>query len=96
VSPLLEKFYEEVRSGLLRYEVTLSLQKLSEATPEARWLIVSGAGQAELREALDQRGIFIIFTSASMEVPRTNTVSFRACWTQDEFISPHCLLAIVV
>lgn len=57
LSSFLEKFSEEVREGLLRCEVAPGLEKLREAMPGVRWLIVSGSDQAELREILDQRGI---------------------------------------
>jgi len=58
---LLDAYAEAVRHGLLKCAVTPGLAPLREATPDARWLIVSGGDQAELREVFAQRGLAQMF-----------------------------------
>lgn len=58
---LLNAYAEAVRHGLLNCAVTPGLAQLREATPDARWLIVSGGDQAELREVFAQRGLAQMF-----------------------------------
>jgi len=58
---LLDAYAEAVRRGLVNCAVTPGLAKLREATPDARWLIVSGGDEAELREVFAQRGLVQMF-----------------------------------
>lgn len=58
---LLDAYAKAVRHGLLNCAVTPGLAQLREATPDARWLIVSGGDQAELREVFAQRGLAQMF-----------------------------------
>lgn len=58
---LLDAYAEAVRHGLLNCAVTPGLAQLREATPDARWLIISGGDQAELREVFAQRGLAQMF-----------------------------------
>lgn len=53
---LLESYASHVRAGLLSCDVAPGLDALREAT-EARWLIVSGGDQNELREIFAERGL---------------------------------------
>jgi len=54
---LLQAYAGYVREGLLSCEVAPGLEALRNQTPNARWLIVSGGDQAELRDVFAQRGI---------------------------------------
>ena len=54
---LLARFATEVKAGLLECEVAPGLTELRQATPDTRWLIVSGGDQAELVEVFEQRGL---------------------------------------
>ena len=54
---LLAAFAKEVKTGLLKCEITLGLDKLRESIPNACWLIVSGGDQEELRDVFDHRGL---------------------------------------
>lgn len=54
---LLHAFTTEATKGLLTCPVAPGLQALREATPHARWLLVSGADERELRAVFAQRGI---------------------------------------
>lgn len=58
---LLDAYAEAVRHGLLNCAVTPGLAQLREATTGARWLIVSGGDQAELREVFALRGLAQMF-----------------------------------
>ena len=54
---LLEAYAAAVRDGLLSCAVAEGLEALREATPGARWLIVSGGAQDELRAVFAARGL---------------------------------------
>lgn len=54
---LLRAFADYVRKGLLSCEMAPGLEVLRQQTPSARWLIVSGGDQGELRDVFAQRGI---------------------------------------
>lgn len=58
---LLNTYAEALRHGLFNCAVTPGLAQLREATPGARWLIVSGGDQAELRKVFAQRGLEPMF-----------------------------------
>jgi|SRR5690554_5056298 len=66
---LLQAYAGHVREGLLRCEVAPGLEALREQTPDARWLIVSGGDQAELRDVFAQRGIDEWFDSGIFGSP---------------------------
>jgi phosphoglycolate phosphatase-like HAD superfamily hydrolase len=54
---LLDAFAAAVREGLMTCEVASGLGALRAATPQARWMIVSGGDQAELRDIFAARGL---------------------------------------
>ncbi len=54
---LLHAFTTEATKGLLTCPIAPGLQALREATPHARWILVSGADERELRHVFAQRGI---------------------------------------
>lgn len=58
---LLNTYAAAVRHGLLNCGVTAGLERLRAATPNARWLIVSGGDQTELLEVFSQRGLSGMF-----------------------------------
>lgn len=58
---LLASYAQEVRAGLVSCEVAPGLAELRAATPLARWLIVSGGDQDELRTILSARGLSNLF-----------------------------------
>lgn len=58
---LLENFSSEVKSSLLTCEVVKGLEELRANTRHAKWFIVSGGDQAELREVFAQRGLDKLF-----------------------------------
>lgn len=54
---LLARFEANARQGLLQCAIAPGLQELKRLTPHTRWMVVSGASQAELHEVFAQRGI---------------------------------------
>lgn len=68
---LLQDYASYVREGLLSCEVAPGLEALREQTPDARWLIVSGGDQAELRDVFAQRGIAEWFDGGIFGSPDT-------------------------
>ncbi|GAB2730488.1 HAD family hydrolase [Halomonas garicola] len=68
---LLQAYAGHVREGLLGCEVAPGLEALRKQTPNARWLIVSGGDQAELRDVFAQRGIAAWFDGGIFGSPDT-------------------------
>jgi phosphoglycolate phosphatase-like HAD superfamily hydrolase len=58
---LLTAYAEAVRAGLVDCAVTPRLEALRAASPQQRWLIVSGGDQAELRDIFAARGLDRLF-----------------------------------
>ena len=54
---LLSAYAAAVHEGLRTCAIAEGLEQLQEKTPQARWLVVSGGDQAELRAVFDERGI---------------------------------------
>lgn len=68
---LLQAYAGHVREGLLSCAVASGLEALRQQTPNARWLIVSGGDQAELRDVFAQRGIAEWFDGGIFGSPDT-------------------------
>lgn len=68
---LLNRYASEVREGLISCDIAPGLETLQKKTPEARWLIVSGGDQAELRDVFAQRGIAEWFDGGIFGSPDT-------------------------
>jgi phosphoglycolate phosphatase-like HAD superfamily hydrolase len=66
---LLERFAYEIHRGLLNCKMAPELEDLREATPDARWMLVSGGDQAELRTLFAERGIDGIFDAGIFGSP---------------------------
>lgn len=58
---LLALYAQEVRQGLLTCDVAEGLVELRQQTAIAKWLIVSGGDQNELRDIFEQRNIAHLF-----------------------------------
>jgi phosphoglycolate phosphatase-like HAD superfamily hydrolase len=77
---LLAGYAASVRQGLLTCSVAPGLHVLREATSAARWLIVSGGDQAELREVFAQRELAALFDGGIFGSPDT----------KDQILSREC------
>ncbi len=71
VDVLLSRYAENVREGLLSCDVASGLMELRTKTNVARWLIVSGGDQAELREIFQLRGLANLFDGGIFGSPDT-------------------------
>ncbi len=58
---LLHAFTTEATVGLMQCEISPGLDALRQATPHAKWILVSGADQRELRDVFARRGIAEMF-----------------------------------
>ncbi|WP_240923354.1 HAD family hydrolase [Metapseudomonas otitidis] len=74
---LLARYATGVREGLLTCEVAPALRALRETTPEARWMIVSGGDQSELREVFTARGLATLFDGGIYGSPDTKDEILR-------------------
>lgn len=68
---LLENYAQAVLQGLLTCDVAPGLKELRAATPNARWLIVSGGDQNELRHVFAQRRLDQLFDAGIYGSPDT-------------------------
>lgn len=68
---LLESYAGQVRAGLLECEVAPGLEELRRNTSHARWLIVSGGDQNELREIFAARDLADLFDGGIFGSPDT-------------------------
>lgn len=68
---LLTAYAGAVRAGLMSCAITEGLEDLRAATPDTRWLIVSGGDQAELREVFAARGLAEHFDGGIFGSPDT-------------------------
>lgn len=68
---LLSAYAAAVREGLANCGVAEGLKELRAATPDARWMIVSGGDQAELREIFAARGLAGLFDGGIFGSPDT-------------------------
>lgn len=57
IQKLLLQFTTEATIGLLKAEIAPGLKELREATPDANWILVSGADEKELRNVFVKRDI---------------------------------------
>lgn len=68
---LLSRYASEVYEGLMCCDIADGLHELRESTGNARWLIVSGGDQAELRAVFAARGIDQLFDGGIFGSPDT-------------------------
>ena len=71
LNELLAAYAEEARKGLMACEVAEGLETLRKNTPEARWLIVSGGDQDELRYIFAHCGLAKFFDGGIFGSPAT-------------------------
>lgn len=71
---LLASYALAVRGGLMACDVAEGLEDLRANTPNARWCIVSGGDQAELREIFSARGLDLFFDGGIFGSPDSKDV----------------------
>lgn len=68
---LLASYADTARAGLMSCQIADGLEELRAATPQTRWLIVSGGDQTELRQIFEQRGLASLFDGGIFGSPDT-------------------------
>jgi len=68
---LLNHYTSELRKNLIGCEVASGLKELRKNTPDARWLIVSGGDQAELRDVFIAKKLDLLFDGGIFGSPDT-------------------------
>ena len=71
VEQLLATYAKAVHSGLMTCAVADGLETFRAATPQTRWLIVSGGDEKELRQIFSERGIAQLFDGGIFGSPDT-------------------------
>lgn len=66
---LLQRFASEIHKGLLNCEMADGLHELRQVTRNARWMLLSGGDQTELRELFAERGIAELFDAGIFGSP---------------------------
>ncbi len=74
---LLLNFSKEVKKALLTCEVAKNIKELRRKTIHAKWLVVSGGDQAELREVFSQRGLDKYFDGGIFGSPDNKDVILK-------------------
>lgn len=74
LSQFLEAYGREVKEGLLNCEIADGLRILRKATPHARWMVVSGGNQSELRHVLAMRQIDQLFDAGIYGSPANKEI----------------------
>jgi phosphoglycolate phosphatase-like HAD superfamily hydrolase len=70
-------FSKEVKKALLTCEVAKNINELRKRTKHAKWLVVSGGDQTELREVFSQRGLGEYFDGGIFGSPDDKDVILR-------------------
>lgn len=61
IQSLLDEFGRELEVGLMECEIAEGLEELRKVTPKAKWFILSGGDQQEIRKLFDKRNIAYLF-----------------------------------
>lgn len=67
--PLLDEYAGRVKAGLVSCDAAEGLERLREQTPNAKWAVVSGGNQDELRDVFQTRGIAHLFDAGIFGSP---------------------------
>ena len=85
---LLARYAACVQEGLLNCEVASGLHQLREKTPGARWLIVSGGDQTELRSLFAKRQLASLFDGGIFGSPDTKDEILAREKSNGNIVSP--------
>lgn len=89
---LLHAYADEIRHGLLTCDVTPELERLRDQTSHAKWLIVSGGDQQELREVFAERGLMELFDGGIFGSPDTKDIILERERTCQNIAAPGLFL----
>lgn len=85
---LLEQYSAQVRIKLLQCDIADGLAELRQATAGAKWLVVSGSDQAELRDILRVRGLSGWFDGGIFGSPDTKDIILKRELNQNHIQHP--------
>lgn len=88
IDSLLQSYAAQVRAGLLSCREAPGLRALRERTSGARWIIVSGGDQIELREIFRQRGLAKLFDGGIFGSPDAKEDILSRELASENIISP--------
>lgn len=89
---LLHAFASHVRKGMMNCEMEPGLEALRQRTPVARWLIVSGGDQDELRVVFARRGVAQWFDGGIFGSPDTKEAIFQRELSNGNVLKPALFL----
>lgn len=92
IDELLNRYATQVRDGLISCDVSAGLQKLRKATPHARWMIVSGGDQAELRDVFGARELDQLFDGGIFGSPDTKDEILSSELACENIVAPALFL----
>ena len=85
---LLTSFTAEVKRLLIDCEISPYLTHVRNANPDAKWMIISGGDQAELREIFKQRGIDGLFDAGVFGSPDNKDTILAREITAENIVKP--------
>lgn len=88
IDEMLKAYADEVRLGLLSCELAEGLFELKKRTADARWLIVSGGDQQELRQVFAERNIDGLFDGGIFGSPDTKETILARELQNENIIRP--------
>ena len=89
---LLASYAQAVHSGLMTCPIAEGLSDLRSQTPNAKWFIVSGGDQNELREIFSLRGLDRFFDGGIYGSPDAKTVILEREIKKNNFLKPAIFL----
>lgn len=88
IDELLKAFAHEVTCGLENCEIDSGLHELRERTSKAKWLIISGGDQFELRDVFNNLGMIDLFNGGIFGSPETKEMILTRELTNDSIQLP--------
>lgn len=69
IQEYLDVFGEDIKQGLMKCEIADGLNEMRQATAQAKWLVVSGADQQEIRDLFVRRDLQTLFDGGLFGAP---------------------------
>lgn len=88
LNSLLLNFAKAVRVGLMECEIAEGLDRLREETKHAKWLLVTGGDQAEVRDIFFARGLTYLFDGGIFGSPDPKDVILNREISRKNIIKP--------
>jgi phosphoglycolate phosphatase-like HAD superfamily hydrolase len=92
LTALLDAYAREVRAGLRTCALAQGLRELRNVTPDARWMVVSGGDQNELREVFAERKVADLFDGGIYGSPDTKDTILAREAANGKIVAPAVFL----